>query len=169
MSGPAGEILDEINDFRGKKKAIIGSDERGRIDIFIFVEEKDKVYQIKLESIRPRLKGGFYGYQLAGVGDEICAGDDVIEEIMDRGLDFDEPEEILERASKINPESVIVVAPMISMYSEGDYDILSSPIPQDPNYKELLSKLPNRIDGMLNSDLESYLAKKRIGSSTYIA
>lgn len=166
MSQPASELLSEIMKINGEKRAIVGVDKRGRVDIFVYVQQHDKVYQVKLESICPGLKGNYEGYHLSGVGDELCASDEVIENIMNCGWVVEKPERFVERVEKIYSRFGGLSA---ILDAEGDYELFSSLPPDYDVYKQLKLKLPKNIDGRLSSDLDLHLSKQKLGSSTYIA
>ena len=168
MPQPAGELLEEVCSLQGEKRFIAGVDRRGRIDLFIYSKERDTVYQVKLESIRPALRGDSYGYHLVGVGDEICAGDELIERIMEKGWELNDPEKMLEKVNKIQAQGWLAIPIRSYLGSDGLYGVFSS-IPPGPFYDELLQKLPRSIDGKLSSGLDRYLDRNRLGTSTYIA
>ena len=166
MSQPASELLSEIMKINGEKRAVVGIDSRGRVDIFLYVQQHDKVYQVKLESIRPGLKGNYHGYHLSGVGDELCVSDEIIESIMNFGWFVEKSERFVERVEKIYSRFgglSAILAP------EDSYELFSSLPPDYPVYKQLKAKLPKNIDGRLSSDLDLHLSKQKLGSSTYIA
>lgn len=169
MSQPAGELLEEILGLSGERRFIVGVDSRGRIDIFVYSKQHDKVYQFKLESIAPGLKGKYWGYHLVGVGDEICAGDDIIDEIMKYGWVTDDPQKMLEMANKLRSKYRTGLMPSAGLGSEDEHGVFSSIPTNPPLYENLKTKIPKRIDGRLSSDLGLHLDRQRLGSSTYIA
>ncbi len=169
MPQPASELLEEIRGLKGEKRIISGVDKRGRLDVFIYSKGQDRVYQIKLESIRPGLRGPHHGYHLVGVGDEVCAGDDVIEKIMNNGWEMNSYERFLEKISKLSQEHKPIMITAAALIPEGSYDVFSSLPPDSPLYEDMLARLPVRIDGRLSSELNRQLDRQRLGTSTYIA
>jgi len=174
MVQPAAELLDEAMEQSGVKKVMVGNDGRGRVDMFIYCEQKDKVYQMKVEEIRPRLKGNFYGYDIIGVGDEVCASDDLIDRIMKYGFDLTRGGEIPERLAKAvkkagdeNKISVVKIGTLER--TTGPHDMFYTGMHSNPEVvTKLRQTLPKRIDGALSAELDSIMFKRNLGTNSYI-
>lgn len=176
MVQPATELMEEIMGQPGAKRALIGRGERGRVDLFIYYPNKDKVYHIKVEEIGPMLKDDLYGCHITGFGDELCDADDTIEKIMKYGFDFRKREEITDRVEKTiekaRAEGAITIIRVINsgrLDSIGPHDMFYAGMHSDPRLVRMLRQgLPRSIDGRLSAELDNILLKRDLGTNRYI-
>ena len=169
MVQPAGELLEEIMSIGGQRRVLIGRDNRGRTDVFVYCERKDRVYHIKIERIRPRLKGNMGGYDVEGFGDELCASDGLIENIMQNGFMLEKKDETLERLHKYASEGRHAMMEVGGLDVEGPTELFYAMRDSDPdNVAALRRQLSKNIDGKLSAELNAHLLKRQLGSDSYI-